>query len=63
MAAFGPEVFDDLANAIKNNTIDNFIRAGIAMFLLKISTKFSEIREKAIDLLKDVIYTEKINKQ
>ncbi len=59
MATFGPDVFDGLAEIIKNNSIDNFVRAGIARSLLKISTKFSETRGKSIDLLKDTISKEK----
>ncbi len=47
MATFGPQMFDGLTEMIKDTTVDNFIRAGIARSLLQISAKFSEIREKS----------------
>ena len=59
MATFGPQMFDGLTEMIKDTTVDNFIRAGIARSLLQISAKFSEIRKKSLEVIKEVISKEK----
>ena len=63
MATFGPQMFVGLTEMIKDTTVDNFIRAGIARSLLQISAKFPETREKSVEVIKEVISKEKEGKQ
>ncbi|MEM2760742.1 MAG: DUF1186 domain-containing protein [Nitrososphaerales archaeon] len=58
LASLGPNAFDMLAGMVKERELDEWVRDGAARALLMVSRKHPEVRERAVQLLRDAIASE-----